>query len=169
MSTTIFKNSTDIKLLPLRAVQLFSLIALSDPYDANLIIYKPEKESNYKITNITVKNDNGKFVTIGQKFEANIYVSYNEYQTNNLIFHLDEIFKSRYTLSLYFGNATPWTDPLLALTSPAVINKTGGLRISIANGVSHWHEIEGVEYRPRMIIHFEASLKGKLNANNIFL
>lgn len=168
MTTTIFKNATDIKLLPLRAIQLFSQVLYLDPYDANLIIYNTEKESNYKITNVTAKNDNGKYVIIGQKFEANIYIPYNLYQDNGLIFHLDEVFKGRYTLSMCFGNAIPWTEPELELTPPPIINKTGELRISIANNVSHWYEIEGVEYRPRMIIHFEANLKGKLLTNNIF-
>lgn len=162
MITQVYKERNAIKLLPIRAIQLFSQILYLDPYDANLIIYHTEKESNYKLTPITKIDDEGKSVVIGYKFEANIYVSYNDYINNNLIYYLDEIFKGRYTFSLCLGNAVPWTDEELELEPPPIINSTGGMRISIANGMSHNYEIEGVEYRPRMIIHFNATLKGKL-------
>lgn len=168
MITQVFKSATNIKLMPIRALQMFSQTDWLDPYDANLVIYKLEKESNYKITNITTETDTGNQITIGQRFEANLYISYNDYVNNNLIHYLDEIFKSRYTLSLCLGDAVPWTDPELEITPPPIINSNNALRLSFANGVSHWYEIEGVEFRPRMIIHFTVILKGKLLDNNIF-
>lgn len=162
----IFQNiTTDVGLMPIRGVQFYSQVSFGDPYDANIILHNLESESSLRIIPITRNTHLGTIRRLGYKLEVTLYIPYNKLNTNDgyeLINSLEEILKSRYTVSLIFGTAKGFTSG--GYTPPAAINSTYGLKITTATyAMQHSVEIETIEYRPRIILRLFGFVKNLLD------
>ncbi len=145
----------NVELMPIRSI----LMQQFDPndkdvsvYNATLVINNLEAESSYRIAPITRTTFLGQTKTIGYKFEATLYIPYNEYQTNNLRSILENVFIYDYLITFFLGTYKP---TISGYNPPEPVNSTAGMSINFyRNGYnpSHTLEIESVEYRPRLIL-----------------
>lgn len=155
------KFAGNVNLLPIREI----LINQLDPdgketsvYNVNLVITNLEAESNYRFSPITKTTFTGNTITLGYKFEATIYIPYNEYHTNNLRTILENVIIYDYILTISLGT---YNSVVSGYNPPEPVNSTAGLWINLYRkgyNPSHTIEIESVEYRPRMIIRFNQFL-----------
>lgn len=155
------KFAGNVNLLPITSI----LLQQFDPegkdvsvYNANLVITNLEAESSYRFPPITKTTFTGKTITLGYKFEATIYIPYNEYHTNNLRMILEKVFIYDYILTISLGT---YNSVVSGYNPPEPVNSTAGLFINLYRkgyNPSHTIEIESVEYRPRMIIRFNQFL-----------
>ena len=152
MIELILKDFADkVALLPIRAVEFYSLVDWGDPYDANIVIHNLEAESSFNIIAVTRNTHLGTIKRLGYKFEATLYIPYNNLAENSFDYIFEEVLKGRYTLSIILGTARAWTEN--GYNPPIAINSTAGMKISISNyALNHTIEIESVEYRPRVVL-----------------
>lgn len=150
MSNFIYKDIAGaINLLPIRSLAIY----LNDTTDY-IAFEQLEKESSYNITPITKTNSFAEIITLGYKFELSCYLPYNLYHSNELLDKIELINNhSDNSGILRLGNSSD-----IAYTQPEIINATSSMKIVI-NNIKLSYEIEGVEYRPRMILKLSKIIK----------
>ena len=139
---------SSIYLMPINYLEFEMVNDISKKF----IIYELEKESNYKITNYGRNTDFGTIKKIGYKLEGNFYVPHNLYSSNNLLGNLENFMNKPTAASNLDANHLHVTLKL----GETAINSYNDMTILICNlngSVGLTYEIEGVEFRPRLIIH----------------
>lgn len=163
-----------INLLPIRAASFVDNLHLEQT-DFFLL----EAESNYKISPVTRQIYLGGNVTLGYNAEVNLYVPINffNWYNSSMMIRLEKLKGRTINSKLVLGNYEPtdsgwsnppdeigdFTFPLNENTQTKIINATDKMIIDFGNNLTFNYEIEGVEYRPRVIIHLSGFIKSTIN------
>ncbi len=169
MADFIHKDIAErILLMPLRG------ITIADGTDT-LTFLQLEKESSYKVSPITRTNDKGMPITIAYEVSATIYIPENNYGNADWInYHLARFLNKPVRVILVLGDTIDWPYKPASLTGfnsvlhTKVINfstKLAANRHFINMGVDTYltAEVEGVEYRPRLIIKAQSTIRDYIN------
>lgn len=140
--------ANQFKLLPMRAVKIMDFTNSN-----TIIIHNLESESSYNIKPKTKTNRFGDTIVLGYDVEINIYIPYNNFDSNAILRNIENMKISQMDIEL--GNAVI-SSP--AHTQPRVINYTASGVLSLFNLVQTI-EMESVEFRPRAIMRIKKFLK----------
>lgn len=156
MADVIFNKITDTKLMPIRAISFYLTTSRGYSETHFFEILHLEKESSYRITPKTRRTHRNEYRTLGYFYEMNLYVPHNQYSSNGLLNKLEEMTAKGFDSQLVLGNhITPVNTT--ENDGHGVINATSGMWMdNNTDSMESMHfEIEGVEYRPRLIMRIK--------------
>lgn len=143
---TSIPNKIVIK--PIRGVS-FWYTKDGDSEFTSLVIDHLESESSYKIDAMTKTSSLGRTITYGYKFEATLYVPFNE---SDIIDDLEEAMS--YNVQIHIALGKTVIAAMEPYTAPKHYNATGSGEIVIPTGKAQISfNVESAEFRPRTIIN----------------
>jgi len=157
---TTFNGAGKIHIMPINKIRF----NFQNFTDFDFEITEIEAESSYNISTIQKQDGRGLARVLGGQVEMQIYVPYNYYKTNNLIYLLDK-YKNKPKVNSSDSTECFWVR--LTIGGDGAINQTDALLLVLNNlygNVGIAWQIESVEYRPRLIVSINAIYK---NYNNI--
>ena len=154
-----------IQLMPIRQIALSRFVGEDEQV---VSIHRLESGSVRPLTSRTKAHYRGGVTTVGYTLNPVIYISQNDYKSNNLIAALEQ-FVNQHDILAYLYLGTVYQDivegPSAEEPNPDVINATEGMRLRLQNA-SLSYSIESVEFRDRLVLNLYKEMKSPLVALN---